>query len=97
MPSHNKLFYVIVYDISSDKTRDKVMKTLRSYGARSNLSVFECLLTEKELLSLMSLVSKIIDPKTDKVAYYRMCLGCYSKIQYTPEMKRKDVSSSIAV
>ena len=92
-----KIFLVIAYDISSDKTRNKVMKTLKGYGCRANLSVFECILTEKELHSLKKTVSGMINTKTDRVNYYRMCLDCYSKIQYTPEMKKKDIPSSIVI
>ena len=64
-----KIFIVIAYDISSDKTRNKVMKTLKGYGCRANLSVFECLLTDKELHSLKATVSGIINTKTDRVNY----------------------------
>lgn len=36
------LFYVVVYDISSDKQRKKVSDLLEGYGLRVQYSVFEC-------------------------------------------------------
>ncbi len=34
--------FVVVYDISSDKERAKIDKTLKNYGFRIQKSVFEC-------------------------------------------------------
>ena len=39
--------YVVSYDISSDRLRNKVARTLEGYGTRIQYSVFECKLSEK--------------------------------------------------
>ena len=40
--------YVVSYDITSDRRRNKIAKTLEGYGTRIQYSVFECRLTEKK-------------------------------------------------
>ncbi len=41
-----KHFYVVNYDISNDRRRDKVVKFMESVGTSMNYSVFECMLTD---------------------------------------------------
>ncbi|MDE6215664.1 CRISPR-associated endonuclease Cas2 [Bacteroides sp.] len=82
--SKKKKFYVVVYDIRADRSRDKVSKLLEKYGIRVNYSVFECLFTEKQLLSVQEKVDKIINKRCDAVIYYHICLDCYTKIIYQP-------------
>ena len=86
----SKAFIVIAYDISETKRRNKVAKLLRQYGSPINLSVFECMITEAQLISIREQISKMIDPRQDKIVYYRMCLNCYTKIIYQPEHLRKE-------
>ena len=40
--------YLIAYDISKDRLRNKVAKTLEGYGKRVQYSVFECNLDRKK-------------------------------------------------
>ena len=92
----SKAFIVIAYDISETKRRNKVAKLLRQYGSPINLSVFECMVTEAQLINIRESIYKMIDSKQDKVVYYRMCLNCYTKITYQPEhMKKKPKISGI--
>ena len=93
-----KKFVVIAYDIASDKKRRRVEKAVRKYGGRVNLSVFECMLTESQLEKLKAEILKSVDVKTDQVAYYTLCVDCYTNIVYQPERKRKEgISSSTVV
>lgn len=85
----SKAFIVIAYDISETKRRNKVAKLLRQYGSPINLSVFECMVTEAQLINFRESIYKLIDSKQDKVVYYRMCLNCYTKITYQPEHMKK--------
>lgn len=90
-----KRFVVIAYDITKTKKRNKVVKKVLKYGGRVNLSVFECMLTDSQLLRLQAEIGKMIDPKTDQVAYYTLCVDCFTKIVYQPERKRvKEISSA---
>lgn len=85
----SKAFIVVAYDISDNKRRNKVAKLLRQYGIPVNMSVFECMITETQLINITEKISKMIDCKNDKVIYYRMCLNCYTKILYQPDRIRK--------
>ena len=82
-----KLFCVIAYDIQKDKSRIKVSKILERYGIRVNLSVFECMVTLKQLELIKNKTQKLIDKHTDSIVFYTLCIQCYSKIIYQPEIK----------
>ncbi len=90
-----KKFVVIAYDITKTKIRNKVVKLVLKYGGRVNLSVFECMISESQLEKLQFDIGKLIDPKTDQLAYYTLCVDCFTKIVYQPERKRvREVSST---
>lgn len=82
-----KKFVVVAYDITATKRRNKVVSILEKYGIRSNKSVFECMLTESQLAKVIESIGSIILPAKDNVIYYRLCLDCYSKIIYQPNIK----------
>jgi CRISPR-associated protein Cas2 len=73
--------YVITYDISCDRIRYRVDKILKNHGIRVQKSVFECDLTESELLKIQKLVRKIIDIEIDSVVFYHLCKKCMSGIE----------------
>lgn len=90
-----KRFVVIAYDITKTKTRNSVVKKVLRYGGRINLSVFECMLTDSQLKRLQEEIAGLIDPTTDQIAYYVLCVDCFSKILYQPEHKRiREISST---
>lgn len=91
-----KKFVVIAYDISQNKRRRMVEKAVKKYGGRVNLSVFECMLTESQFGKLQEEIAKVLDGKTDHVAYYTLCMDCFSAIVYQPERK-KEVSSTTVI
>ncbi len=70
--------WVVSYDISDDKIRQKVAKTLMNYGDRVQYSVFECDLKDNELRKLIDKFSQLIE-KEDSIRYYRLCPTCRSK------------------
>ncbi len=79
-----KLFYVIAYDITNNKRRNQISKVLEKIGFRINHSVFECMLTEKQLTELTEYISNTINKKEDTVIFYPLCVNCFSKIHYLP-------------
>jgi len=85
-----KQFYVIAYDIGNNKRRTKLVQLLENYGLRVNYSVFECMLTTKQLHLLQDEVNKLIHPQKDNVLFYRLCLKCFSKKQVFPPKKEID-------
>ena len=61
--------YVIIYDISSDKIRRQVYKTLKSYGAWKQYSAFEVDLSKTQYTELKHKLKDII-PKEEHVRIY---------------------------
>lgn len=72
--------YLITYDIVKDKNRVKVAKALLDYGVRVQYSVFESDMTENELKLLLRVIASRIDPETDSISVYSLCVGCEQKI-----------------
>jgi len=74
--------YVIAYDISSTRRRNKVAKILKAQGrgVRVNLSVFECEIEKDKMIELRKEIQKIIKKKKDIVIYYPLCLNCLSAV-----------------
>ena len=59
--------YLVSYDITDDKRRTKVFRTLNDYGDRAQYSVFFCELSSTELAMLTSLLKQCIKPTEDQV------------------------------
>jgi CRISPR-associated protein Cas2 len=74
-----KQFWVIAYDIADDRRRQKIAKTLETYGTRSNFSVFECLVTETQIKKIQKQLKKMINRKEDCILYYYLCVSCVEK------------------
>lgn len=83
MSSRNpaRKFYVISYDIPEDRRRGKVHKLLTGYGTWVQYSVFECFLTDKELVQLKGKLGKLIQASDDKVRIYSLCQPCLAKVE----------------
>ena len=76
-----RALYVIAYDISSDRRRTKVHKTLCGFGQWTQYSLFECHLTEKEMVALRGKLDKLLEPEEDSVRFYPMCAACVAKVE----------------
>lgn len=73
--------YVVSYDISSDKIRNKAAKILEGYGIRIQYSVFECRITEKEYEELCrKLIDLMGNRKEGNIRFYSLCRNCEKKI-----------------
>jgi CRISPR-associated protein Cas2 len=83
-----KNFVVVAYDISDNLRRSRVLRLLEKLGSRINYSVFECMITDNQFCKLQHDMEKIINKKEDIVAYYSICVKCYSKTNYQPFQKR---------
>jgi CRISPR-associated protein Cas2 len=66
----DRKFFVISYDIVKDKARNKVMKLLKGNGNHTQKSVFECLLSDKQIDVLMDKIKSLIDCEKDSVRIY---------------------------
>lgn len=75
------MFFVVSYDISDDKRRNKIHGILKSYGQWVQLSVFECDLTKTQYAKLRSRLSKLIKSDSDSIRFYFLCGCCEGKIE----------------
>ena len=59
--------YLITYDISDDKRRNRVFQTLRDHGDHAQFSVFFCQLNKQELAALRGQLTEFINARQDQV------------------------------
>lgn len=87
MKQVSKKFCIVAYDISDDKRRRRVIKTIEKYGTRINFSVFECMFTDLQLSKTQEKIRSIIEDSEDSVVFYPICINCFCKAIYIPERK----------
>lgn len=73
--------YIVAYDITSDRRRAKVHKTLSGYGSWTQYSLFECFLTEKQYLQLRRRLEGYLDAGQDSVRFYPLCQSCQKRVE----------------
>jgi CRISPR-associated protein Cas2 len=74
-------FFVVAYDISSDRRRTKVHKVLSGFGQWTQYSLFELFLSDKELVLLQSKLEKLLNPQKDSVRFYPLCEACLKEVE----------------
>ena len=74
------MYVLVSYDIVEDATRGKVMRFLKNFGERVQLSVFECDLEGDMYRKMKRGVDALIDKRADRVRYYRLCRECISRV-----------------
>ncbi len=77
----DRTLYVVAYDISDDRRRTKVFKTLSGFGQWTQYSVFECFLNAKELVLLHSRLREHLRDNADSVRFYPLCQTCCAKVE----------------
>jgi len=73
------MFVIISYDITDNKRRQKMAKTLKDYGMRVQYSVFECIVEHEQLEEIKKSITHILSEE-DKVRIYNICNSCKNKI-----------------
>lgn len=91
------LFYVVAYDISDDKRRQKIADLLEGYGQRVQYSVFECFLNASKYKELTVKVRKIVKIPEDSVRFYPLSRQSLSQIETLGGKPITAPSSSIIV
>lgn len=76
-------FVLITYDISNDRRRTKLHKTLLNYGTPVQYSVFECLLNEANEKAMRRAVQRVIRPRQDHIRFYYLCANCLKRVETT--------------
>lgn len=84
-----KQFWVIAYDIVDDRNRNRIANFLEKHGQRVNYSVFECMLTDSQFEKVKKQIEKWMDTDDDRIVYYPICVNCYTKIIYEPNLRKK--------
>ncbi len=74
------MYTMVSYDIVDHRTRTRVMKYLKDFGTRVQLSVFECDLDDDQYRRMKQGIEGMINRKEDRVRYYRLCKGCVSRV-----------------
>ena len=71
------MFYVVSYDISDDRKRNKVAKILFDFGKRVQYSVFECILEDDHFKKMVGRLKRAVSQE-DSVRIYPLCMKCKS-------------------
>ena len=66
----SKQFLVVSYDLSDDRRRRNVMKTLEDFGRRVQYSVFECLLLPSEIAKLKQRLKPQVKEPGESIRFY---------------------------
>ena len=71
--------YLVCFDISDNKNRDRAGKELLAYGERVQKSVFEIALRRPDNLSpIREKLTPLLD-EGDDLRFYRLCADCRSQ------------------
>ncbi len=72
---------VITYDITDHKVRTRFHKFLKNLGINVQKSVFECDISEYELIEIRRFCKTHLDLDEDSVRIYKICSHCMSMAQ----------------
>ena len=79
--SQENAFYVVAYDIPSNKRRTKVHKLLSGFGQWTQYSLFELFLSDKELVQLQNRLEKLLNAEKDSLRFYPLCAHCLKEVE----------------
>jgi CRISPR-associated protein Cas2 len=67
---------IVAYDVADDRRRYRLCKALERYGVRIQYSVFELLITRKDLHKLVDQLNSLLDNSRDRLFVLPLCDGC---------------------
>ena len=76
------MFYVIAYDVASDRRRKRIADFLRTYGLPVQLSMVECELSNAELNIVRTKLAELINSRRDRISIYPQCQRCSSASEH---------------
>jgi CRISPR-associated protein Cas2 len=63
----NRKRFLVTYDVSDDKRRTQIFKTLYAYGDHAQYSVFFCELSAREYVDLCGKLRRVLHEKEDQI------------------------------
>lgn len=72
--------FVVIYDIENTKNRTRLSRLLFEYGIRTQLSVFEVEVRQRELNRFLKLIEKKIKDDGDKIYIYPLDNSSLKKV-----------------
>ena len=96
------MYILVTYDVNTQmpegqKRLRKVARLCMDYGQRVQNSVFECVLTEVQVVQLRDRISSIIDKKTDSVRFYFMGKNWKQHIEHIGVETGLDVTETLII
>lgn len=82
--------YVIAYDISDDRQRERIAEILGGYGHRVQYSVFELNVDAKTLVDVVAEIEPHVAGTVDSVRIYRQCAICAASVHVLGRGSRAD-------
>ena len=83
--------YVVSYDISETKRRNKVFKLLKNYGTHKQYSVFECEQSKDRFRKLYGeLFELMLGEVEGNIRIYDLCQNCCEHIKVIGITSEKD-------
>ena len=84
--------YVVIYDIKNNKNRMRLSRLLFEYGIRTQLSVFEVEVKEKEYKRFMKLIERKVKSDGDKIYVYPLDDKGFKRIQRLGDWKNSIIN-----
>lgn len=75
------MFYVVSYDITDNRRRNRLFKAMKGFGSWRQFSVFECELDSGQLERLERVISRLTKKGDDSVRIYPVCGKCLEKVR----------------
>ncbi len=79
--SKDTTLYIVAYDLPSDRRRAKLHRLLKGFGTWTQFSIFECWLSDAQLVKLRARLDKLLKESEDSVRVYPLCAGCVRKVE----------------
>ena len=82
--------YVISYDVTDNRRRNRIVKVLQAFGARIQKSVFELVAAPEVLGECLDRLRPLVKPDEDSVAVYPLCRRCSAGREYLVTAAERD-------
>lgn len=70
------MLYVVSYDITNDRMRNRACRLLKDHGKRVQYSVFECETDPAEMAALLKTAGSLLTGPKDNLRVYGLCRTC---------------------